>query len=155
MRCKFVRKKKTVYPAVPNSDTLVDASVTVYPIQYRPGSPTFLGEDHISYCTIVRGPDILCNLIFSGYVTLYQINIFFVNIWFFIIGKMCFAAGWNGFAGRILPVGHSVENPDIDYEEEWWQHTPLSESNTNVERLWFNSVDTATVFWTRIQLLDG
>jgi len=25
--------------------------------------------------------------------------------YFFIIGKMCFAAGWNGFAGRILTRG--------------------------------------------------
>ena len=23
----------------------------------------------------------------------------------------------------------------IDYEEEWWQHTPLSKSNTRGERL--------------------
>ena len=30
----------------------------------------------------------------------------------FIIGKMCFAAGWNGFAGRILPASRSVKNPD-------------------------------------------
>jgi len=28
-----------------------------------------------------------------------------------------------------------VENPDIDYEEEWRQHTTLSESNTNAESL--------------------
>ena len=68
---------------------------------------------------------------------------------------MCFAAGWNGFAGRILPAGRSVENLDIDYEEEWWQHTPLSESNTNAERLWLNSVDRDTIFWARKQLLDG
>jgi len=68
---------------------------------------------------------------------------------------MCFADWWNGFAGRIWPMGCTLENPDIDYEEEWWQHTPLSESNTNAERLWFNSVDTDTIFWARIQLLDG
>jgi len=53
------------HPAVPNSDTLVDVSVTVYPIQINQGSPIFLGEEHINYCTTVRGPDILHNVIFS------------------------------------------------------------------------------------------
>jgi len=48
---------------------------------------------------------------------------------------MCFAAGWNDLVDRIWPRGHTAKNPDIDYEEEWWQHTPLSESNTNTERL--------------------
>ena len=68
---------------------------------------------------------------------------------------MYFASRWNGFAGRIWPAGRSVENPDIDYEEEWWQYTTLSESNANAESLWFNSViDTDTVFWAGIQLLD-
>jgi len=42
---------------------------------------------------------------------------------------MFFAAAWNGFAGRIWPADRSLETPDI-YEEEWWQHTPLSECNT-------------------------
>ena len=32
-----------------------------------------------------------------------------------------------------FPAGNSGENLDIDYEEEWWQHTTLSESNTNAE----------------------
>jgi len=74
--------------------------------------------------------------------------------YFFIIGKMCFVAGWNGFAGQIWPAGRSFENPDIDYEEEWWQHTPLSESNTRGERLWFNSIDTDTIFLAGMQVLD-
>ena len=74
---------------------------------------------------------------------------------FFIIGAMCFAAGWNGFAGRISPPGHSLENTEMNYGEERWQHTPLSKSNTNNERLYFNSVDTDTIFWARIQLFDG
>jgi len=52
---------------------------------------------------------------------------------------MPFVARRNGFAGWIWPAGHGVENHDIDYEEEWWQHTPLSESNTNAERLLVNS----------------
>jgi len=75
--------------------------------------------------------------------------------YFFIIGKICFVAGWNGFVGRIWPPHRSVENPDIDSEEEWWQHTPFLESNN--DRLWFNPVDGDTIFWTgiRIQLLDG
>jgi len=42
---------------------------------------------------------------------------------------------------------YSLEIPDINYEEEWWQHTPLLETNNNNERLWFNSVDTDTIFW--------
>jgi len=45
---------------------------------------------------------------------------------------MCFAAGWNGFAGRIWPAGRSLKIPDINYEEEWWQHTPLSDSTPSV-----------------------
>ena len=27
----------------------------------------------------------------------------------------------------------------VDYEEDWWQHIPLSESNINGERLWLNT----------------
>jgi len=38
------------------------------------GSPNFLTEGHISYYTTVRGPDIFCNVMISGYVTFYQIN---------------------------------------------------------------------------------
>jgi len=83
MQYQFVCKKQTVHSAVPNSDTLVDASVTVYQIHIDKGFPNFLGEDHISYCTTVRGPDILRKVIFSGYATFYQINIFFANILLF------------------------------------------------------------------------
>jgi len=42
----------------------------------------------------------------------------------------------------------------MDYEEEWWQHTSLSESNANGERLWFNSPDTDTNFLVEIQWLE-
>jgi len=65
--------------AVPNSDTFDDASVTVHPFHIDQGSPSFLGEDHLSYCTTVRGPDILQlhDVIFWEYVTFYQINRFF------------------------------------------------------------------------------
>jgi len=59
MQYQFVRKKQTVHPAVPNSDTLVDASETLYPIYIDLGSPDFLREGHISYCTTVQGPYIL------------------------------------------------------------------------------------------------
>jgi len=45
----------------------------------------------------------------------------------YTLGKMCFAAGWIGFAGQIWTAGRSLENPDIEYEGEWWQHTPLLE----------------------------
>jgi len=83
MQYQFVRKKQTVHPAVPNSDTLVDASVTAYTIHIDQGSPNFLVEDHISYSTTVREPDSLRNMIFSGYVTFYETNTFFVNILFF------------------------------------------------------------------------
>jgi len=41
---QFVRKRQKVHPAVPNSDTLVDASVTVYPIDIDQGSSHFLGK---------------------------------------------------------------------------------------------------------------
>jgi len=76
MQYQFLGKKETVHPAVPNSDTLVDASVTVYPIHIDQGSSKFLGEDQISNCLTVRGPDILCNVIFSVYATFYHINTF-------------------------------------------------------------------------------
>ena len=37
----------------------------------------------------------------------------------------------------------------IEYEEEWWQHTPLSESKTHY------SFDTDTKFWAGMRWLDG
>jgi len=81
---------------------------------------------------------------------------YFTQIYYiFIYGKMCFASGWYAFAGRNCPAGRRAENPDLDYEEEWWQHTPLWESHTNAERLWCNSVDRETIFWAGKQLLVG
>ena len=150
MQYQFVRKKQTVHPAVPNIETLVDVPVIVYPIHIDQGSSNFLWEDNISYCTTVRGLDILRNVFFSGYVT-FQIITFFVNEIFFHY----FVAGWNGLEGQISPAGRSAENPDIDYEQEWQQHTPLSESNASAERLWFNSGDTNTIFWTGIGWFNG
>jgi len=38
-----------------------------------------MSEDHISCYTIVREPDILRNVIVSGFVTFNQINNFFAN----------------------------------------------------------------------------
>jgi len=43
----------------------------------------FLSKGHISYHTPVRMPDFLRNVVVSGYVTLYEINKFFVCIYFF------------------------------------------------------------------------
>ena len=42
------KAKQTVHPAVSNSDTLVDASVTVYQIHIDQGSSKFLGENYIA-----------------------------------------------------------------------------------------------------------
>ena len=54
-------------------------------ILFHKGSTSFLCDGHISYYQTVRGTDTLRNVIVSGYVTFYQINIFFVN---FITDKM-------------------------------------------------------------------
>jgi len=54
---------------------------------YSRGLQTFLPESHISYFITVRGPDILRNVIVSGYVAFYLTNKFFVNT-FFNISKM-------------------------------------------------------------------
>jgi len=43
---------------------------------------------------------------------------------------------------------------ELDYEE-WWQHTQLSESNTNGEQSWFNSPNKDTNFWAGMKWLDG
>jgi len=132
-------QKQTVNPAVPNSDTLVDASVSVYAIHTDQGSSIFLGEDHISYCTIVRGPDILCNVIFSGCVTFYHINTFFANILFFHYWQnvFCIRVKWlrRSDLSRGTYFGESRYRLALDYEEEWLQHTPLPQSNTSAERL--------------------
>jgi len=66
-------------------------------LEFRPGSPNFLSEGHISYCTTVRGPDILRNVIVPEDVTFHQINKFFVD-------TLLFHSCQNGFAGRICPA---------------------------------------------------
>ena len=65
MQYQFVVcQKQTFHPGVPSSDTLVDASVIVYQFHTDQSSPHILGEDHISCCTAVRGPEILLNVFF-------------------------------------------------------------------------------------------
>jgi len=104
MQYQFVRKKQTVHPAVPNSDTLVEASVTVYSILKDQGSSNFWGENRTSYCTTVRGPDIFRNAIFSAYVTFYQIDTFSAN-------TLCFHYWQNVFCGRVKWLRRSDFGP--------------------------------------------
>jgi len=63
------------------------------------GSPNFLAG---SYYTPVRGPDVVHNVIVSGYVTLYQINTLCVNILLFIIDKMSSRAGFGDPCARSI-----------------------------------------------------
>jgi len=67
-----------------------------------------LSEDHISYHTTVRGPDISRNAIVSGYIPIYQINTCFAKVLSYssIVDK-------NGFAGRIWLAGLSLETPGL------------------------------------------
>jgi len=55
----------------------------------------FMSEGHISYYTIVWGPDILRNVFVSVYVTFYQINTFLLLCYFFIIDKIASRAGFG------------------------------------------------------------
>ena len=59
------------------------------------------------------------------------------------------ASSSNMRAPTLLLAPGTIEPP---YAPEY---TPLSESNTNGERLWVNSVDRDEIFWAGIQLLDG
>jgi len=66
----------------------------------KQGLQTFLSEGRISFYITVQGSNILRNKVVSGYATFYQINKFFVK----------FVRYWqNGFAGTILPAGHTLE----------------------------------------------
>ena len=69
---------------------------------------------------------------------------------------------WHRRAGkypyRLLVIAHrNLFRGCTQYQrrEEWWQQTPLSESNTHGKHLWFNCPDTDTDFWAGIQWLDG
>jgi len=44
-------------------------------------------DGQINYYTTVRGPDILLNVIVSGYVAFYQINKCFANALFSLLAK--------------------------------------------------------------------
>ena len=81
------------------------------------GLQTVLSEGHISYCTTVRGADILRNVILSGYVTFHEINIFSYIYYVFIIDKMSSRAEWNGYAGRIWSAGGSLETPALNWKQ--------------------------------------
>jgi len=72
------------------------------------GLQTFLPDGYIIYYKTVRGPGILRNVIFSVYVTFYQINKCFVITLFFRYWENFAAAGWNDFAGRIWSAGRSL-----------------------------------------------
>ena len=80
---------------------------------YRPGLSKFFGRGPHKLLHNSWGPNTLRNVIFSGYVTFYQINALFVNRlhYSFIIGKMCFEAGWNGFRRSDLARGPSFGEP--------------------------------------------
>jgi len=57
-----------------------------------------VGEGYKSYCTTIRGPDILPNVIVLGYVTFYQISTYFLDILFFHYWQ-------NVFCGRMKWLG--------------------------------------------------
>ena len=152
---QFFRKKPTVPPAVPNSDIFVDASVTVYLIHTNQGSPDFWERTTYAIPQLFEGQHIAQYDCFGIYYILPNQQFFRKYSIFSLLAKYVLQPDENGFAGQIWPEGRSVENPDIDYKEKWWEHTPLSECNTNAERLWFNYVDTGAFFSARIQLLDG
>jgi len=66
------------------------------------GLHTFLPEGHISYYTTAGGPNILHNVIVSGYISFYQPTDFSLIQIFFIGNITPLWAGWNGFAGHSL-----------------------------------------------------
>jgi len=71
----------------------------------------------------------------SGYVLPNQHIFRKCNIFHYWQNVFCGRVKWlcrSGLARDPRPAGRGLENPYIDYEEEWWQRTPLSE--TNAER---------------------
>jgi len=48
------------------------------------GHQTFLSEGHITYYRTCRRPNVLRNVVVSGFVAFYQINKFSENILFFL-----------------------------------------------------------------------
>jgi len=72
---------------------------------------TFLSVGHIYYYTNVRGPNIIRNVIVSGYVTFDQISKFFVNIIFSLLAKWL-RGPWFGDPGLIWKSAVSVKSTD-------------------------------------------
>jgi len=122
---------------------------------YRPGLFQFFGRGPHKLLHNNSRAGHLAQCDFFGICYIPNQHIFRKCIIFSLLAKCILRPGETASQVRFCPAGRSAENPDIDYVEEWWQHTPLSESNTNAERLWFHSVDVDTMFWARIQLLDG
>jgi len=80
------------------------------------GFQTSLTEGHIGHDTTVRGPDILRNVIVSGYVTFYQIEkclqiyiFLLLTKWLHGSDEVALQAGLNGFANWILLMRDSLE----------------------------------------------
>ena len=81
------------------------------------GSPTFLSERHISCCTTVQRPDILPNVIVSGYMAFYQINKCFVKILLFRYLQKSLRP--NGMAPRTVVSSPLIWNTRITKS---WTH---------------------------------
>ena len=81
---------------------------TFWCFAFKHGSPNFL--------TTVRGPDILSNVIVSGYTTFHQINELFVNVWICHYRQTGFAVGRKWLRGPDLASGPSLESPAWEVE---------------------------------------
>ena len=77
---------------------------------------TFLSEVYISYYTIIRGPDVLHNVIVSRYVAFSQINIFFANMLVFHHWQNGFVDPMKWLVMPHLPADRSLETPGVAYE---------------------------------------
>jgi len=86
------------------------------------GLQPIVTESHISYYTTVRGPEIVRNVIVSGYVPFYQINKCFGNISRFYFWQTVFAVGWNGSAGRIWPTDNIWQTPGVVWQQSAKRH---------------------------------
>jgi len=71
--------------------------------------PTFFTRGSHKLLHNSREPDILRNVIVSGYVTFYQISKCFAKTLFFHHWQNVCATGWTVFAGRIWLAGRSLE----------------------------------------------
>jgi len=78
------------------------------------GLQKFLSEGHIGNYTTVWRPGILRNAVVSGCITFYQINKLFVNRLLLRYWQNIFAAGWNGFSGRVWPAAWCLLTIGLD-----------------------------------------